>query len=107
MAYSIVLGDLKPLAGQLTADGAAFLLDDSIDVVTLRYVTPSGEVKAKVLTLTSPGTGAWEAVWVAGDLPEVGDYRGQIEVARPSDPTFPRTFPDDGHTLVWSVYPKI
>lgn len=106
MSHNTVLGDLKPLSGTLTSGGAAFALELT-DTVTLKYIIPSGTVKTKALTIANAPAGEWQADWVAGDLPEVGYYLGQIEVARAGDDTFPRTFPDDGTTIIWWVNPKI
>lgn len=107
MGFNIILGDLKPMTGQLTASGAAFPLVELTDTLVMTYTTPEGTTKTKALTITDAALGKWTANWVDGDLPEVGHYVGQITVTRSGDASFPRSFPDDGSMILWWVYRKI
>jgi|SRR6185312_12272865 len=109
-AYSVVLGDMGPsMPIQLIAGGVPFVINTLTDVITLNYDVPcsGGVVLSKVLTVTDAATGQCAAVWAAGDLPNVGTYRGLVRVTRSGDPTFPRTFPNDGNKILWYIYQTI
>lgn len=106
MSFDTVLGDLKPMTGQLFDSGAPMVLLLT-DTVTLHYLTPTGVTKSKALTITNASLGEWSADWVDGDLPDIGAYRGQITITRTGDTGFPMTHPDDGSRIIWWVYNKI
>ncbi len=116
MSYTVILGDLGPqMPIGLQAGGAAFPLDTDNDTVVLRYTDPAGTVHHVDLTIINAPTGQCEAVWVGGDLPAVGIYRGKVTVTRVSgmapdqvpDTTFPRTFPNDDTDIIWAVYKAV
>jgi hypothetical protein len=103
MSYNIVLGDLGPdFPLTCMLNGKPFELQVT-DTVTLRYKTPAGTLKNVGLTITDAPSGQVKRTWLAGDLPEVGTYRGQVKVERVGDATFPRTFPNDGGWITWPV----
>lgn len=107
MGYSLILGDLgPPLPIQLTDDGAPFVLQAG-DVVVLRYLDPGCVEHEVPLVVLVAATGSCQAEWSAGDLPLTGYYRGLVVVERSSDPTFPRSFPDDGSRVIWPVNPAV
>ncbi len=104
MSYSAVLGDIGPVFPvALTDNGAVFALDVDTDIVMMNYLDPSGALHVVVLTIEDPANGKVQRTWVAGDLPVLGAYFGQIKVFRMSDNTFPRTFPNDGSQLIWWI----
>jgi len=108
MAYSIVLGDLGPVMPlTLTDDGTAFTLDAVNDTVTLHYSDPSGVVRQIAVTIVDAPNGACQVAWVDGDLPLVGIYTGQVRVTRAGNTTFPRSFPNDGSFIYWTVQQQI
>ena len=108
MSYEIVLGSLGPVFPlTLTANSAAFVLDAINDTVTLKYLDPDGDEHTVTMDITSAVNGEIEYTWVAGNLPSVGVYRGQITVTRAADATFPRIFPSNGQRLLWWVHSAI
>jgi hypothetical protein len=108
MSYEIVLGSLGPVFPlTLTENDGTFTLDALNDTVLLRYTDPDDTVHEVTMTITTASAGEVEYTWVAGDLPTVGAYKGQVTVTRTGDATFPRTFPSDGSNIIWTVYKKI
>ena len=108
MSYSIVLGDLGPIFPvTLTDDGVPFVLDPAHHTATLRYEDPTGTVHAVVMTIQDTN-GIVNYTWLAGDLPVAGTYQGIVKLTRnDSDMTYPRTFPNDGSKIVWTVWATI
>lgn len=105
MSYSLVAGDLGPtMPIGLMDNGTPFVLDTMTDTVALNYVGVDKIARTIALTIVNAATGSCEAAWVAGDLPVVGAYQGQVKVTREGDDSFPRSFPNDGSFLVFSVY---
>lgn len=101
MSYEIVLGSLGPVFPlTLTANGGAFTLNVT-DTVSLKYLGPDGVTRTVAMTITSTVAGEVEYTWVAGNLPVVGVYRGQVIVTRAADLTFPRIFPSNGQFVIW------
>jgi hypothetical protein len=109
MSYEIVLGSLGPTFPlTLTADSGEFALDAVNDTVVLRYLDPDGDTHEVTMTITAAASGEVEYTWVAGDLPVVGAYKGQVTVTRANDLlTFPRTFPSTGAKVIWWVHSAI
>jgi hypothetical protein len=102
MSYDIVLGDLGPeMPITLQDDGGAFVLNTGTDTVFLHYNDPSGANHIVALEIIDAPTGACTRTWVAGDLPVIGAYIGQVKVLRSGDPTFPRSFPNAGDKIIW------
>ncbi len=106
MSYSVVLGDLGPIMTlNISADG--FTLDEATDTVVLRYEDPDGTIREVDVDIEDDVSGDCSVTWVDGDLPAVGPYVGLVVVTRVvasvPDPTFPRSFPNDGTKVVWWV----
>lgn len=107
MSYDIVLGSYGPeFPITLTENGGDFTLEVD-DVVTLRYIDPDDETHEVTMTVVDAEAGDCEYIWVDGDLPVVGAYKGQVTVTRDGDVTFPRIFPSDGSKIIWWVYEAI
>lgn len=98
------MGDFGPtMPFTLTSSGLPFVLLAG-DVVVLRYYDPVGGLHTVPLTVVDPTMGTCSYTWVTQDLPAVGFYRGQINVVRTTDSSFPRSWPDDGTTIIWGVW---
>lgn len=108
MSYDIVLNDTGPqMVINITADGSAFVLNAGTDTAVLRYITPAGDTEEVSLTISNAAIGELTRAWQSGDLPVVGAYKGQVQVTRSGDTTFPRTFPNNGSRLIWWVHVEI
>ena len=59
------------------------------------------------MTITLADSGQIQHIWVDGELPAVGVYKGQVTVTRTDDTTFPRIFPSDGSKIIWRVHKAI
>lgn len=108
MSYEIVLGSLGPIFPlALTENNLPFVLDTVNDTVILRYLDPTGATHQVVMTITLAASGQVQHVWINGELPAVGVYKGQVTVTRAGDTSFPRIFPSDGSKVIWWVHKAI
>lgn len=107
MSYSIVFNDKGPnMDVALVANGGPFALQVD-DEVVLRYIDPAGLTHEVALTVDNFAGGLTHRKWADGDLPETGGYKGQVEIRRLADDSFPRTLPNNGTYVHWPVHPKI
>jgi hypothetical protein len=105
MAYSLVAGDLgTPMLIVLVAPGAQSALATA-QSLQLRWQKPDGTVSVVPLILVDASTWQIKRVWSAGDTDQVGEHRGQVIVTDVNG--LPVTDPNEGDTLVWSIYPQL
>lgn len=105
MTYSVVIGDLGPeMPITLVDGGGPFVLDVDKHTVRLAYRDPDGDSHVVDMDIEDPTNGVVQRTWLPGDLPAVGLYRGLVQVTRDSDNTYPRTFPNDGTSVLWWVF---